>query len=184
MRHRTWIASAVAAVVSAYGLSAARGNDFLVHNASEISTAVGQSQPGDTITMANGTWTDQHITFSPSGTSAAGITLRAQTPGRVILNGTSTLNITGDYLTATGLQFNGGALTGGNIVSISSSAAYSRFTNSAIVDYNPADISTDYNWVRVDGMFNRVDHNFFSGQNHSGRTVEVQPQVGLATHDR
>jgi poly(beta-D-mannuronate) lyase len=156
----------------------ALGAEYLVHSAAEITTAQSSAGPGDSIVMADGLWTDQNITFSDSGNASSPITLRAQTPGRVILTGSSRLTISGDYSVTSGLTFKDGALTGGQIVSITSSAAHSRFTNNAIVDYDPADINTDYEWVRVDGQENRVDHNFFKGHNHAGITVEVFPSAG------
>jgi poly(beta-D-mannuronate) lyase len=156
----------------------ALATDYLTHSASEITSALVNVQPGDTIIMADGTWTDQHINFNKNGTAAGAITLRAQTPGRVILNGTSTLSVSGDYNIVDGLEFKDGALTGGNIAAITSSASNSRITNCAFIDYNAADINTDYNWVRVDGDHNRVDHNFFKGKSTSGRMLEVQPTVG------
>jgi len=174
-RHTRRLALALAAVLAPVPSYA---TDYLVHNAAEIATAQSAAGPGDSIVMADGVWTDQNITFSDSGTAAAPITLRAQTAGRVILNGSSRLTISGDYSVTSGLTFEDGALTGGQIVSITSAAAHSRFTNSAIVDYDPADINTDYEWVRVDGQENRVDHNFFKGHNHAGITVEVFPSVG------
>src|SRR4051812_22381980 len=157
---------------------AALATNFLAHNASEISSALTNAQAGDTIIMADGTWTDQHINFNKNGTSAGAITLRAQTPGRVILNGTSTISISGDYNVVDGLCFKDGALSGGQIAAITSSASHSRITNSPFIHYNPPDINTDYNWVRVDGDHNRVDHSFFKGKNSSGRMLEVQPTVG------
>ena len=177
MGRRTWIASAVAAVVSTYGLSpTARAADFLVHNAAEITTAVSQSQPGDTITMANGTWTNQNITFNDAGTASKPITLRAQTPGRVLLNGTSKISIGGDYTTVDGLRFQDGTLTSGNIIALSSSSSFSRVTNCALIDYDAAS-TTGYHWFHVDGMHNRVDHNFFKGHVNDGVTLEIFPAV-------
>src|SRR3954462_7291889 len=157
---------------------AAFATDYLAHNANEINSALTNIKAGDTIIMADGTWTDQHINFNQNGTAAGAITLRAQTPGRVILNGTSTISISGDYNLVDGLCFKDGALTGGQIAAITSSANHSRITNSAFIDYNPPDINTDYNWVRVDGDHNRVDHSFFKGKNSSGRMLEVQPIAG------
>ena len=121
--------------------------------------------------MANGVWTDQHIELEGNG-----ITLRAETPGDVILNGTSNLEISGDSLTVDGLRFEGGALSGGHVVRFRGdrgAATNSRLTNSAIIDYNPADIDTRYFWVSMHGQNNRVDHNYFKNQNHSGVTVVV-----------
>ena len=65
--------------------------------------------------MADGTWTNQSITFNDTGTAAKPITLRAQTPGRVILNGTSKISIGGDYTVVDGLDFIDGTLASGNI---------------------------------------------------------------------
>ncbi len=148
--------------------------DYLVTSASQISAL--NPQPGDNIILADGTWTDQHIVLTGTGTSSNPITLRAQTPGGVTLNGTSRLSIGGDWLVADGLNFDGGALSSGHVVEFrngSNHATNSRFTNSAIVDYNPADVDTRYFWVSMYGDSNRVDHNYFSGQNHSGVTVTV-----------
>ena len=122
---RASISTAVAAAVAAglYAPTPVRATDFLVHNAAEISTAVGQSQAGDTITMADGTWTNQNITFNDTGTAAKPITLRAQTPGRVLLNGTSKISIGGDFTVVDGLRFQDGTLASGNIISLSSSSS-------------------------------------------------------------
>ena len=70
--------------------------------------------------MANGFWTNQAISFSRIGNSTIGITLRAQTPGRVILTGSSRITMSGDYLTTTALAFKDGSLTGGQIAKGSS----------------------------------------------------------------
>ncbi len=150
--------------------------DFMVSSASQITTAMQSAQPGDTLIMTDGTWTNQQINFAGFGTSNNPITLRAETPGGVVLNGSSTLSISGDWLVADGLNFDGGALSSGNVVEFRGSngeATNSRFTNSAIIDYNPSDINTRYFWVSMYGESNRVDHNYFSGQNHSGVTVTV-----------
>src|SRR5687767_10955912 len=157
--------------------ASARGAEFLARSAAEITAAQSSAGPGDVIVMANGVWTDQVITFSDNGSAAAPITLRAQTPGRVILTGSSRLTISGDHTITTGLTFRDGALTGGQVVSLTSAASNSRFTNNAIIDYDPSVRETDYEWVRVDGVQNRVDHNFFKGKNHAGITLEVFPSV-------
>jgi poly(beta-D-mannuronate) lyase len=175
MRIGRALAAAVASV-SLFNVGPAWATDFLVHSAAEITTAQASAQPGDTITMADGTWTNQSITFNDTGTAASPITLRAQTPGRVILTGTSKLTISGDYLVATGLTFKDGSLTSGNIVSFDSNSSHSRFTNSAIVDYDKGVNDPDgYHWVHVDGQQNRIDHNFFKGHENAGVTLELSP---------
>lgn len=162
-------------VFGCLGLSS-QATEFLVATANDVNTAMQMAQPGDSVVMVDGTWTNQHIQFAGNGTDGMPITLRAQTPGGVLLNGSSRLSISGDYLVADGLNFEGGALASGNIVEFRGSngeATNSRLTNSAIVDYNPTSIDTRYFWVSLYGQSNRVDHNLFSGQNHSGVTVTV-----------
>ncbi len=148
--------------------------EFFVSSASEVTTAMNSAQPGDTLTLTNGFWTDQHIELKKDGTAGAPILLRAETPGKVILNGRSRLSIGGDYLVVDGLFFKGGALSGDHVVrfrSGSGPAHHSRLTNTVIVDYNPPNINTRYFWVSLYGTYNRVDHCYFANQNHSGVTV-------------
>ena len=44
---------------------------------------------GDTIVMKNGIWTNQAISLKGTGTAAYPVVLEAETPGEVILNGSS-----------------------------------------------------------------------------------------------
>jgi poly(beta-D-mannuronate) lyase len=160
--------------------------EYFVSSAAQIATAMQSAQPGDILTMTDGTWTNQRIQFAGMGTSGAPITLRAQTPGQVLLNGNSKINISGDWLVVDGLKFEGGAL-GANehIVEFRGSrgeATHSRLTNSAIIDYNPASVDTRYFWVSLYGQNNRVDHNVFRNQNHSGVTVVVWRDSGPDNH--
>lgn len=162
--------------------------EYFVSSAAEISTTLNNlAGPGDTLIMTNGVWTNQTIHFSDHGTSANPITLRAETPGEVILNGNSTLNISGDWLVVDGLRFEGGQLNDGSnaIVEFRGSngeATNSRFTNSAIIDYNAANVDDRYHWLELFGENNRVDNNRFEGQNHSGVTVVVRRDDSSAQH--
>ncbi len=153
--------------------------DFFVTNISQLNTAVGNAVAGDTITMQDGNWTNNNVSFATDGDPNNPITLRAETPGQVILNGSSTLDISGDWLVVDGLRFEGGALSDGSnaIVEFRGSngeATNSRFTNSAIIGYNPANINDRYHWVEMFGTNNRVDNNRFEDHNHSGVTVVVR----------
>ncbi|QDT67884.1 Chondroitinase-B precursor [Planctomycetes bacterium MalM25] len=169
--------TAAAILTLVVGCASADAAEFLVGSAAQISTALQTAQPGDTLVMADGVWTNQRIEFASDGLAGSPITLRAQTPGGVVLNGNSSLRISGDHLVADGLRFEGGALgDNDHIVQFRGSngeATNSRLTNSTFIDYNPASINTRYFWVSMYGQSNRVDHNHFSGQSHSGVTVTV-----------
>lgn len=164
-----------AALVAAMFASSAPAAEFLVSSASEINSALNVAGPGDTLVMTDGVWTNQTINFSADGTSANPITLRAQTPGGVVLTGTSNLRISGDHLVVDGLYFkDGNASSAGHVVQFrgtNGNATNSRLTNTVIESYNPPDIDTRYFWVSLYGENNRVDHNRFIDQNHSGVTV-------------
>ncbi len=160
-------------------LGHADATEFMVSSAAQITTAMQTAQPGDTLIMTDGTWTNQQISFAGFGTAGLPITLRAQTPGQVILNGNSTLDISGSWLVADGLRFEGGALANGSnaIIEFRGSkgeATNSRLTNTAIIGYNPPSVNDRYHWVEIFGQNNRVDHNRFENQNHSGVTVVVR----------
>lgn len=151
--------------------------EYFVSSASEITSTMAVAQPGDTLTMTNGVWRNQSIKFAGNGTAQAPILLRAERPGFMILNGTSTLRIAGSYLVVDGLYFVGGYSPAGAVVEFRYNSGYlanhSRLTNSAIIDYNPSFKSTDYKWVSLYGSHNRVDHCYFEGKNHLGTTLVV-----------
>ena len=141
---------------------------------SQLSSAIAASVAGDTIIMTNGTWNNVTINFNNTkATALLPIVILAQTPGKVILTGTSSLVFAGPYLVVDGLYFKSGALNSGSIVRFNSN--YCRFTNSAIVNYNPINRSTTYYWIYFDGSNNRVDNCYFRGKNH------LQPCVGNDT---
>lgn len=166
------------------GVVTCHAAEYMVSNASQIAALRTVAQPGDTLIMTDGTWTNQRIDFSGFGTSTNPITLRPQTPGGVVLNGNSKIRISGDWLVVDGLKFDGGALNANDHVvefrGVNGPATNSRFTNSAIINYNPASIDTRYFWVSLYGQNNRVDHNRFEGQNHSGVTVTVWRNNGVS----
>ena len=151
--------------------------EILVRTADEIALALHKASPGDSIVLTDGIWTDQYIRFEGGGTEQAPLVLRAQTPGRVVLTGTSRLDISGHWLVVEGLRFESGALESGqHVIRFTGNrgeATNSRLTNVAIINYNPRDLHTRYFWVSLYGRNNRVDRCRFEGQNHSGVTVAV-----------
>lgn len=149
--------------------------EYKISSASELSKL--SLDAGDVVIMANGTWKDQELSFRGTGTEAQPITLRAETPGKVLLNGESRLSFSGQYLVVDGLAFIGGALEGNAVIqfrtSSSSVANHCQLTNTAIQDYNPWDPAEEYKWVSVYGDYNQIDNCSFIGKNHSGALLVV-----------
>ncbi len=182
--------AALALLLAALGPLAAA--DFPVTNAAQITTAMASALPGDTLTMTNGVWTNENILFKGNGTAAQPITLRAQTPGWVVLNGISQLNIAGRYLTVDGLWFKDGILSNSDVVefrqSSSTVATNCRLSNCAITGYNPQAPGTDIKWVSLHGVSNRVDRCFFKNKTNDGTTLVIwvdtnRPNDHVVDHD-
>jgi hypothetical protein len=184
--HLTVCCNAIAFVLAIQTADFVVATEFLVSSAAQITTALQSAGPGDVLVMTNGTWANQSINFAANGTSSQAITLRAQTPGQVLLNGASRISINGDWLVVEGLRFEGGALTSNNssLVSFSSSSQNSRLTNSAFININPPVGGTETDLIKMNGQHNRVDHNYFKGHNHLGQTIEASHSTGVPNYYR
>jgi len=144
---------------------------ILVADPVELNAALKTSKPGDVITLKNGRWVDAKITVIRGGEPGKPIELRAETPGEVILGGSSSLIIAAPYVTVTGLLFKDGKLTPKeNVIWLKSHHGIVRDT--AILDYNPARFETKYHWVDFAGSSNLVDRCLFQGKNHMGPLVQ------------
>jgi len=150
---------------------------FLVSNAAEFNQALSNVSPGGKITLRDGVWENVSLEFIADGVEGDSITLEAETPGGVVFTGTSTLEISGDYLIVKDLDFNSGQTSGSAVVSFRRNsndvANHSRLTNCRIINYNPPTDATEYKWVSLYGTNNRVDHCSFQGKNHEGTLLVV-----------
>lgn len=159
------------------GLQTARADVYPVTLAAQIASAMATAKPGDTLSMAAGTWTNQAIVFQGNGDSLRPIVLRAADPGQVILTGSSSLRIGGSWLVVDGLRFERAVPTSGAVIEFRSSsigeAHHCRLTNTSVVDCNPPSNTTDYKWVSLYGHHNRVDHCYLAGKTHAGTTLVV-----------
>ncbi|MFZ4105955.1 chondroitinase-B domain-containing protein [Flavobacterium sp.] len=80
-----------------------KGATINVSSIAALQTACNNSSSGDIIILANGTYLDVSLNINKSN-----ITVKAQTPGGVFLNGTDDININGNYVTFSGFQFTSG----------------------------------------------------------------------------
>ena len=167
----------VAALLIFFGAAVVLAESDVVKNQDELKAAIGKAGPGDQIVMKDGTWSDITIRFKAKGSKGAPITLRAQTPGKVIINGRSSLKIEGEYLKVDGLVFKDGYPSTSKFISFGSSgkqsARHCRLTNTVIDDYNSPDLSKKFYWVSLYGAHNRVDHCLFSNMKNRGVTMTV-----------
>lgn len=159
-------------------LSACGDRQFIVSSAPELVAAIDKAQPGQTITLRNGEWKDIEILFEANGLEHNPITLKAETPGKVLVTGESNLTLAGDYLVVDGLVFTRGYSPTGSVISFRKDkqllANHSRVTNTVIDRFNkPGRFEPDI-WVTLYGRHNRFDHNHLVGKMNQGVTLAVR----------
>ncbi|MDU0353900.1 chondroitinase-B domain-containing protein [Paraglaciecola aquimarina] len=153
-------------------------NEYLVSTPEEYRIALNNIKPGGSIVLKNGTWRDFEIVFKGKGSESSPITLRAQTPGKVILSGQSNLSLGGEYLVVSGLVFKNGYTPTGEVISFRLNedelAYHSRVTEVVIDNYsNPEKFEQD-KWVVMYGQHNRFDHSNLVGKRNAGVTMTVR----------
>ena len=142
----------------------------------QLAEAVRGARPGDTITVANGTYRDTELVLTAKGSPDKPIVVMAQTPGGVILSGTSTLRLAGTGLEVNGLHFTNGYAPKGAVIEFRAGgevANHCRLTQCTIDNYDPASRETEYSWILLYGRYNRFDHNSIIGKRNSGVTLAV-----------
>ena len=153
----------------------------MVSSAAEINNP--SWAPGDTIVMTNGTWMDQSISLIANGTAEEPVVLIAETPGEVILTGSSRLAFSGEYIVISGLYFKDGNAGTSAVISFRTSSSilanHCTVTNTTIINYNPTSSTTDSKWVSIYGAENRVDHCTFINKTNSGTLLVVWLKSGI-----
>ncbi len=174
--HRSMIVIMMVLVV--LGTSCNNQSGKIVGNQEELNQAISAAQPGETIIMANGVWRDTEIVFKGVGQTDKPITLTAEDPGKVLIEGQSYLELSGEYLVVSGLVFQNGYTPTSTVISFRTSsdelANNCRVTNCVIRDYsNPERFESDF-WVLMYGKNNRFDHNSLMGKRNLGVTMAIR----------
>src|ERR1700704_5913363 len=86
----------------------AKAKNIIVNSIDEFKTANKEALAGDVIVLANKEWKDVIFILTCTGTENQPITVKAQTPGKVMITGHSQLKIGGNYIIVDGLYFTSG----------------------------------------------------------------------------
>ena len=150
---------------------------ILVNNPEELNKAISQATPGTSIVMSNGIWKDVQIKFYGQGKEENPITLRAETPGEVLIQGESDLKLGGEFLVVHGLYFTQGAAPSSSVIQFfineDTLANNSRVTNCVIKDFNKSQRNKQDLWVQFKGRHNQLDHCYLAGKSNRGPTIRV-----------
>lgn len=156
---------------------AGTANTIVVKNIDELTTADKQAKPGDIIILQNGEWKNVTISLGCSGTKQQPITFKAQTPGKVIISGRSSLRIGGNYITVDGLYFLNGYAGNSAVIDFRINkdhlANNCRVTNCVVNDFNNPKRMDENNWVLFYGKNNRLDHCSFINKKNMGVLLAV-----------
>ena len=167
-------------------------NNITVSTKTDLINKVAAAKPGDTITVANGSYNWGQISLNNNSGKAASawIVVQAQTLNGVVFSGGTFLQFGGYRIMVSGFKFANGnsgsddviqfrAGSGGN----SPYAFYCRLNNITIDNYNsdttgcqltpPAATNTLNRWVCFYGRHNRMDHCTFINKYNGGPTVAV-----------
>jgi len=165
------------AILIFFSCDKASKNSISVTNSSELIDAAKNAKSGDHIIIKNGVYKDVAIKFIGEGTKENPINLSAETAGQVFLEGTSSLEISGNYLHVDGLFFRNGYSPKDNVIAFRTGskkvANNSSVRNSVILDYNNLERDQDNLWVQFYGKHNILENCYLAGKTNGGPTVRV-----------
>ena len=139
--------------------------EYVASSAADIEFLNSHLRPGDSVVMTDGPWLDQPITFRASGTARKPVTLRADTPGKVILTGQSSLKVEGDYVVISGLWLRKGEKATDGILLAGN---HCRLTDCAVTE------STYKFFVHLSGAESRMDHCCLAEKTSESPTLQIE----------
>lgn len=152
-------------------------NIIKVSNIEALSLAIKNAKAGDEIVLANGVWKDVQIKFYGNGTKDKPIVLRAETAGKVFIEGISDLKIGGAYLEVRDLYFNNGYTPSDTVIDFridsKNIANNCKVINCVIEEFTQPDRAKQDHWIEFWGRNNQLDHCYIAGKSNNGPTVRV-----------
>lgn len=152
-------------------------NKTFVSNVDELTEALKSVKAGDDIVLKNGTYKDVNIKIIGEGTKENPISLSAETPGEVYIEGVSNLEMSGNYINVSGLFFRNGHSPTTNVIAFRTSkkevANHSAVSNCVILDFNNLERDQDNLWVQFYGKHNELSNCYLAGKTNGGPTVRV-----------
>lgn len=149
-----------------------------VKTVKELNDKIATAEPGDDIVLANGVWSDIEIVFNANGTEKKPIVLRAETPGKVFIEGKSNLRIGGDYLVVKDLYFRNGYTPTRNVIRFKiddkTPANHCKVTNCVMDEFTQLDRDVSDHWVEFWGQYNELSNCYIAGKSNFGPTIRVQ----------
>ena len=179
MRKLLFVLSLILVLVSCNKTSVT--NDVLVDSNKKLYEALKKAKAGDNIVLKNGVWKDVKIKFRGKGTEKAPITIKAETAGKVSIEGESYLKFGGEYLVVEGLHFKNGYSPSSAVIEFRirsknkpiEIANHCKVTNCVIEDFNKPQRDNKDLWVNFHGRHNELSNSYLAGKTNKGPTVRI-----------
>ncbi|OXM88339.1 chondroitinase-B domain-containing protein [Paenibacillus rigui] len=143
---------------------------IVVHNSTELGSALSAANPGDTILLDDGNYAGLTVT-GRNGTAAQPIVVKAKNKGMAKFNSSGLLLKNSSYITLQDIEF---AMTSaGNWVRLTGSH-HIRITNNYFHSPSTTSVSGSSIWIFIDGSGshdNRVDHNLMENKLDRGKFI-------------
>jgi poly(beta-D-mannuronate) lyase len=155
--------------------TSAFAKDIPVADAAAFAEAAETIAAGDTLILQDGTWADARLKIHAEGTAEKPVTIKAQTPGKVVFTGDSRLSVGGEHVVLDGLWFQNP--TGAQVLELrldsKQLASDCRITNCAVTNDTQLNSVESAQFVSIYGARNRVDHCYIAGKTTQGTTLVV-----------
>lgn len=152
----------------------------VVSDTESFRAALRNAKPGDTIVWADGEYENVAVKMSASGTEGAPITLRAQTPGKVVFKGVSSIQLQGSWLVAEGFSFTGlDTSVKGSVLTFAKGSSNCRISDCKIDGRSSKPSEVDTKWVSMYGTHNEISHCTFLEKKNMGCLLVVWMEDGI-----
>ena len=152
----------------------------LIESVEQFNAACKASKPGDVLVWKDGEYKDVALKLAAIGTADAPITLKAQTPGKVVFTGLSSIKLQGTYLAAEGFAFKKLDTSVKNpILTCAKGSSHCRLSD-ILIDGTGSKVSDiDTKWVNLYGHHHEVSHCTFIDKRNMGCLFVVWMEDGI-----
>ncbi len=152
----------------------------LVSDTESFRAALQLTKPGDTIVWADGEYENVSVKMSANGSEGSPITLRAQTPGKVVFKGVSSIQLQGSWLVAEGFSFTGlDTSVKGSVLTFAKGSSNCRISDCKIDGRVSKPSEVDTKWVSMYGTHNEISHCTFLDKKNMGCLLVVWMEAGI-----
>ncbi|GAA3608748.1 chondroitinase-B domain-containing protein [Flavivirga amylovorans] len=148
-----------------------------VENISELEASINNAKPGNVIFLKNGIWKNVQIKFKAEGVENNPITIKAETPGKVFIEGVSNVKFGGKYLIIDGLHFRNGYSPSDAVIEFKidkkTIGNHCTVTNCVIEDFNKMSRDDADRWIQFWGRHNTLKNCYIKGKTNRGPTIRI-----------